>query len=123
MHYMHTMQDVSTEKNPQIAALVKRARQRLDLNQGDFAGILGKSQAVVSRYEQGSVDPPGSVIMHCVQILGGISPASQTQVSSWSELQAALEAAVAIVKVMREASPSLSAGDNNKENSYLPRQA
>lgn len=122
MKSMHTMQDVSTKHHPQIAALVRRARHTLDLNQGEFAAILGKSQAVVSRYEQGSVDPPGEVVMRCVQILGGVSSAPQTQVSSWSELQAALEAAVAIVRTLREVSPGLSPSDAKDKNS-LPRQA
>lgn len=122
MPRMHSMQDVSSEQHPQIAALVRRARLKLELNQGAFARVLGKSQAVVSRYEQGSVDPPGKVVMHCVQILGGINPGPQTQVSSWSELQAALEAAAAIVRTMQEASPGLNPGDAEDKNS-LPRQA
>jgi predicted transcriptional regulator len=117
------MQNVETHQNPQTAALVRKARRHLGLNQGQFAARIGKSQAVVSRYEQGSVAPPGEVIMHCMHILGEVSAASETQVSSWSELLTALEAAVAIVKSMQEASPNLNAGDTDDENSRLPRQA
>lgn len=120
---MHMMQIVNPQTNTQIAALVRGARRQLGLNQGQFAQKLGKSQAVVSRYEQGSVEPPGEVVMRCVHILGGIHPASETRVSSWADLLATLEGAVAIVKAMQEAPSGRRTGDTVDENSRLPRQA
>ncbi|TXI48876.1 MAG: helix-turn-helix domain-containing protein [Lysobacter sp.] len=58
-----------------LARLVRDARRSIALNQADFARILGKTQSVVSRYEDGSVEPPGSVVMHCIHILErGLDP-------------------------------------------------
>jgi ribosome-binding protein aMBF1 (putative translation factor) len=53
-----------------LAALIRQARTESGLSQVNFALRLGKSQAVISRYEAGSVSPPGEVVMHCVHILG-----------------------------------------------------
>ena len=117
---MRKVQIVNPQPNSQIAALVRGARRQLGLNQGQFAHELGKSQAVVSRYEQGSVEPPGEVVMRCVHILGGVGSASEPRVSSWSDLLATLEAAVAIVKTMQEAPPGRTTGDTVDENSRLP---
>lgn len=51
------------------AEIIRRARKKLELNQKDFAGQLGKSQSVMSRYESGAVIAPSTVIMHCMHIL------------------------------------------------------
>ena len=54
---------------PLPADLIRRAREARRLNQADFASELGKSQAVLSRYENGKVNPPAVVLMHCMHIL------------------------------------------------------
>ena len=54
---------------PLPAHLVRQAREARRLNQVDFAAELGKSQAVLSRYETGKVDPPTVVLMQCMHIL------------------------------------------------------
>jgi predicted transcriptional regulator len=118
------MQKVNYPKNPRTAVLVRSARHRLGLNQGDFAAKIGKSQGVVSRYERGSVDPPGAVVMQCMHILrGGDGAQYQAGASPLPELLTTLEAAVAIVKSMQEAAPDLCAGDTDDTHSHLPRQA
>jgi len=49
--------------------IVRRARVISQLNQEDFAKSLGKSQGVISRYENGKVPPPSGVVMHCMHIM------------------------------------------------------
>lgn len=49
--------------------IVRQARVISQLNQQDFAKSLGKSQGVLSRYENGKVPPPSDVIMHCMNIM------------------------------------------------------
>ncbi|MDH5648555.1 MAG: type II toxin-antitoxin system MqsA family antitoxin [Gammaproteobacteria bacterium] len=49
--------------------IIRRARSKLSLNQKDFASHLGKTQGVISRYENGQVKPPTDVVMHCMHIL------------------------------------------------------
>jgi transcriptional regulator with XRE-family HTH domain len=49
--------------------LVKKARLKQGFTQSKFAIFLGKAQSEVSKYERGTVDPPGSVIIRCMHIL------------------------------------------------------
>jgi predicted transcriptional regulator len=112
-----------SSKNPKAAALVRSARERLGLNQGQFAAEIGKSQGVVSRYERGAVDPPSEIVMHCMHILRENETSSPPNGSSWPDLLMTLEAAVAIVKSMRDAAPDLSVGDAELKHFKLPRQA
>ncbi len=51
------------------AKILQEARHFLQLNQIDFAKQLGKTQTTLSRYESGKVQPPSSVVMHCMHIL------------------------------------------------------
>ncbi len=51
------------------SSLVRGARNKLQLNQHDFAKEINKTQSILSRYECGKVVPPQKVIMHCMHIL------------------------------------------------------
>lgn len=57
---------------PSPGEIVKAARERQGLTQVTFAKAIGRSQTEVSRYESGQVDPPGGLLMHCLQALGVI---------------------------------------------------
>lgn len=49
--------------------VVRDAKLATGLNQTDFAKILGKSQGLVSKYLNGTVQPKADVIIHCMNIL------------------------------------------------------
>ncbi|RII26347.1 MAG: hypothetical protein CXR31_11695 [Geobacter sp.] len=51
--------------------IVKKARVTCNLTQKEFAKILGRAQSEVSKYERNLVDPPGSLIIHCMNIIDG----------------------------------------------------
>lgn len=51
--------------------IIKEARLKCGLTQKKFAKRLGKAQSEISKYERGSVDPPGSIIIHCMNIIEG----------------------------------------------------
>ncbi|AVO30098.1 helix-turn-helix domain-containing protein [Stenotrophomonas maltophilia] len=89
---------------PTLSTLVRRARLHCGDSQQKFALRLGKSQAVVSRYESGKVDPPGNVVMHCMHILG-LAPAPTTERGDgkWEEVTEALAALTHAVKRLRPA--------------------
>lgn len=53
----------------QPSKLIQEARHYLQLNQTVFAKQIGKTQTTLSRYESGKVEPPSSVVMHCMHIL------------------------------------------------------
>ena len=53
--------------NKTAAQIVFHARN--GMKQKDFAQIIEKSQAMVSKYEKGTADPPSSVIIHCMNII------------------------------------------------------
>jgi len=57
---------------PDSSRLVRRARNKLQLNQVDFAEEINKTQSVLSRYECGKVIPPLKIIMHCMHILNEV---------------------------------------------------
>ncbi|HGM7285272.1 TPA: helix-turn-helix domain-containing protein [Stenotrophomonas maltophilia] len=110
-------------KHPVTADLVSRARRKLGLKQGQFAARLGKSQGVVSRYENGAVEPPGEVMMHCMHILSSDSASSAivpagphaSEVPSSSQaldhLVQTLEGALSLARSMRDRSAGLIKGD------------
>ncbi len=50
--------------------IVKRARKAKGLTQSEFGREIDRPQSVVSKYERGLVEPPGNVVMHCMNILG-----------------------------------------------------
>jgi transcriptional regulator with XRE-family HTH domain len=50
-----------------IRNIVRRARGKL--SQADFAGILRKTQGLVSKYENGTASPPSDVIEACLTII------------------------------------------------------
>lgn len=52
------------------ADLVRNARRSRGLTQTAFAADIGRSQAEVSRYESGQIDPPSAVLFHCLEMLG-----------------------------------------------------
>lgn len=52
------------------ASLVRSARASSGLTQAEFGRLLKRPQSVISKYERGLVDPPGTVIIHCMNLLG-----------------------------------------------------
>lgn len=78
---------------PPYGETVRRARKARGMTQQAFAAELGKSQAVLSRYERGQVDPPTEVFMHCLHILDPPSPnAEQSFGTALSSVRSALDA-------------------------------
>ena len=63
------------------AQTVASARKTLKLTQGIFGQMIGRGQSLVSKYENGKVDPPWCVVMQCMKILGG-SQAPEGEISS-----------------------------------------
>ena len=51
--------------------IVKKAREKSGLTQKEFAKLLCRAQSEVSKYERSMVDPPGSIIIHCMNIING----------------------------------------------------
>lgn len=96
------------------ADLVRRARSKTGLSQGDFGHALEKSQGVISRYEKGTVTPPGNVLMHCMHILGGAMQAPATSDPGWDAVLAALDSLSSAIRRMqqREARPKSRANRN-----------
>lgn len=59
-------------KDKQLAStgeIVRQARMVSGLTQNQFAKSIHRTQGEVSKYENGMVDPPGSIIMHCMNII------------------------------------------------------
>lgn len=83
------------------ADLVKQARSKMGLSQGDFGHTLAKSQGVISRYENGTVTPPGDVLMHCMHILGGNGQAPAAADPGWDAVLAALDSLSSAIRGMR----------------------
>lgn len=102
---------------PAAAHLVKQARRLRGVSQAEFAEEIAKTQVLVSKYESGRVQPPASVLMHCMDILGqGSTPETKA-------LPAALEAVRLAAVQLRHAldglvAASVSAGDT--EGSHPP---
>lgn len=95
IHYMHynmhcmTLQSAaatefsattSTPWRAEAAELVRLARHKLGMNQGQFAKTVHRTQTLVSKYERGKVLPPSDVVLHCMHIVHG-SVASRMAVS------------------------------------------
>jgi len=51
------------------AQTIRLAREKKSMNQQEFAQHLGKTQSVLSRYENGKVNPPNEIYMHCMHII------------------------------------------------------
>jgi predicted transcriptional regulator len=86
------------------ADIVKKARLKTGLSQGDFGLSLEKSQGVISRYEKGLVTPPGNVLMHCMHILeDGIEEASAGD-PDWDAVLAALDSLSSAIRGMKQRS-------------------
>lgn len=114
---------MSKSTHGRLASLIRDARTATGLNQGEFAELLGKSQAVVSRYEKGHVEPPGKIVLHCMQLLGSAPVPLPPPASTWDETLSTLEAAVEIVKSLRDASTNLTQSDKTVDTSKRPRLA
>jgi len=54
-----------------LKTLFKNTRRLLELNQKDFAKLIGVSQASVSRYEQGIVQPSAKALLKVQAITRG----------------------------------------------------
>jgi transcriptional regulator with XRE-family HTH domain len=52
------------------AQLVKRARKIRGLTQAEFGLEIHRPQSLVSKYERGTVEPPGHIVIHCMTIVG-----------------------------------------------------
>lgn len=57
------------EEDGDLAELVRTARKIKGMTQVQFAAELGRAQSLVSKYERGDVEPPGGVIIHCMNIV------------------------------------------------------
>lgn len=62
-----------------LATLISSARKLTGLTQAQFGDRIGRPQSLVSKYERGQVEPPGRVVMHCMNILNA---APRPEVSS-----------------------------------------
>lgn len=98
IHHMNNAND-STNGNPAIMAqMVRAAREAEKATQQAFAQKIGRSQATLSKYEAGTVSPPGPVVIQCMNILGitaaipGASESAATSSSPWDAVYAALAA-------------------------------
>jgi len=88
---------------PNPAAIVRRARLHSGLSQGAFAIELGRSQAVISRYETGKVEPPWAVVMQCMHLLGESSQAfSATEGPGWNAVLSALHSLNTAIRQMHK---------------------
>lgn len=86
-----------TLKNTTTRVLVQDARHFLGMTQAEFGRYLKKNQALISRYESGTVIPPGDVVMRCMHILDNTTTEishEQAELSS-SELAQAVEECLA----------------------------
>lgn len=50
--------------------IIKSARFKVGMTQKRFAEVLGRAQSEVSKYERDLVDAPGSIVIHCMNMLG-----------------------------------------------------
>jgi ribosome-binding protein aMBF1 (putative translation factor) len=92
---------MSRQLPPNLATLVRQARIESALSQVEFARKLGKSQAVVSRYEAGNVSPPGEVVMHCMHILEKLTPTQLPAApEDWKAVMDALKALTQAVQAV-----------------------
>lgn len=101
MHMMHMLFNMANKLRSETALLVQRARRASGLNQADFAKKVGKSQGVVSRYEQGLVSPPGEVLMHCMHILEKHPQNTAGAPQTWDALLHALDMVTSVVRDLR----------------------
>lgn len=62
-----------TKKSPSPADIVRDARRQYGLTQTAFAENMGVTQGEISRYESGKVDPPSSILIHCLEVTGRIA--------------------------------------------------
>lgn len=52
----------------------------MGLTQSEFGARIGRPQSLVSKYERGQVEPPGRVVMHCMNILNAaVRPEASSQ--------------------------------------------
>lgn len=70
------------EDQEDLADLVRTARKTKGLTQSEFAEELGRAQSLVSKYERGDVEPPGSVVIHCMNIVRPLQPPSSAPASA-----------------------------------------
>lgn len=62
-----------TMQSSQTAELIRQARQKTGLTQSQFGELLGRPQSVVSKYERGLVEPPGGVVIQCMNMLNRVN--------------------------------------------------
>ena len=73
-----------TSKGISPGALVKAARRSKAQTQKEFALSVDSCQSLISKYEHGLVDPPGMLLIHCMNIL---SPNNTSPVTEDSLVQ------------------------------------
>ena len=52
----------------QVARLFREARKALGMTQAEFAELLGVQQHLISRYENGNVNPQGNTTVKAMEI-------------------------------------------------------
>ena len=67
------------------AEIIKAARHHRRQTQSAFAADIGRSQAEISRYESGHVDPPGAVLMFCLEEIGMIGQETTVSVKQLTD--------------------------------------
>ena len=111
MRHMHSSFLPMSQPTYQNAAeIVSAARRSSGLSQALFATKIGRSQAVVSRYESGKVDPPATVMMRTMHILMHstfeVSEIPAENDPKWLAVQVAL---VQLTKALQAVQPRLDA--------------
>lgn len=121
MHIMNKLgnignMDTGTFRDP--PDIVLSARKKAGATQGKFAQLVGTTQSQISKYESGQVDPPSTLIIHCMNIMGysllpDISPDMlvklvQTKLGGQERAEARKAVAILISSLEGQADPQLS---------------
>ena len=61
------------------SSIVLRARALVGEDQRTFAKRVGSAQPLICKYETGQVSPPASVLIHCMNLLGGFPATISTE--------------------------------------------
>ena len=51
------------------AKIIKAARSKTSCSQREFAKKIGSKQTLICKYENGKVNPPASLVIHCMNLL------------------------------------------------------
>lgn len=73
MYSIHKVNARRTNSSPYLreaSEIIRKARLSAGMSQSSFAAALGRSQALVSKYESGKTVPPADLLIHCMHIAG-----------------------------------------------------